>query len=846
MLLANLKPSETGIIVKVRGRGAFRKRITEMGFIKGKEVKVVRKAPLQDPVEYQIMGYDISLRRSEAAMIDVITKEEAKLLINDNKDENEFKGTISEEILHKTAKTKQKSIHIALVGNPNCGKTTLFNHASGASEHVGNYSGVTVDAKAAKMKLGDYTFHIVDLPGTYSLSAYSPEELYVRKYIAENTPDIVINVVDASNFERNLYLTTQLIDMDIKVVMALNMYDELLKRGDKLDYESLGSMLGIPITPTVSSKGKGINDLFYKTIEVFEDAAPNQRHIHINYGKETENAINAIQQKIKIRENYWLTDRFSSRFLAIKLLEKDHDADTKLKKCTNYNDIIKTSKKWIKKLEEVFQDDTETIITDAKYGFINGAVRENFREGTFTRNKRTDTIDTFITHKVFGFPVFVFFIWIMFQFTFTIGEYPMIWIEELVALLSDIISENMSSGPLKALLINGIIGGVGGVIVFLPNILILFFFISLMEDTGYMARAAFIMDKLMHKIGLHGKSFIPLIMGFGCNVPAIMSTRTLENRNDRLLTMLINPFMSCSARLPVYLLIIGAFFPENAGTVLFSVYFTGIVMAILVALLLKKLIFRSESMPFVMELPPYRIPTLKTTSIHMWNKGKEYLKKMGGIILIASIIIWALGYYPQDIEYSNNYTHLIDSTQNHYKKRILNTDKSDTAKINRLKNKAENQIMNYKIEQISEQQENSYIGRIGQFIEPVIKPLGFDWKMGVSLVSGMAAKEIVVSTMGVLYQSDIDADESSETLKEVLKEQTYSSGERAGQKVFTPLVAFAFMIFVLIYFPCIAVIAAINRESGHWKWAVFTFTYTTLLAWLMSFLVYQTGSLLNL
>ena len=846
MKLSELENNRKGIITKVRGRGAFRKRITEMGFVKGKEVTAIKNAPLNDPVEYHIMGFEISLRKSEAELIEIITEKEAEDIKSQYPNiVGEFsteKSVITDDILKTSAKEKQKIINVALVGNPNSGKTTLFNFASHSREHVGNYGGVTVDFKTAKLKQNGYTFNITDLPGTYSLAAYSPEELYVRNYIFNNVPDIVINVVDASNLERNLFLTTQLIDMDIKVIVALNMYDELLKKGDKFDYHSLGTMIGIPFIPTVSSKGKGIKELFQKVIDVYEDKEPIVRHIHINYRKDIAKSINIIQEKIKIKQNYFLTDKISSRFLAIKLLEQDKDAHETLSVCKNYSDIKQTSETEIKKLEHHFNESSETIIIDAKYGFISGAIKETYKEGVISTRKRTEIIDTFITHKLFGFPIFILFMWIMFQATFSLGSYPMDWIEQFVTLISGWFKTTLPEGILKDLLIDGIISGVGSVIVFLPNILILFFFISLMEDTGYMARAAFIMDKLMHKIGLHGKSFIPLVMGFGCNVPAIMSTRMLENKNDRLLTMLINPFMSCSARLPVYVLLIGAFFPDYPGTILFSIYLIGIIMAIVVAIVLKKTIFKSKEAPFVMELPPYRIPALKTTLRNMWYKAEQYLKKIGGIVLIASIIIWALGYYPQNVKNSKKYDSLITQIEKEYAQKLSHIPTLDTLSISSIINEKARKINQIELNKKSEQQEKSFIGQIGHFIEPIIKPLGFDWKMGVSLLSGVAAKEIVVSTMAVLYQEDFSTEGSSETLINKLRNQTYTSGKLQAQKVFTPLIAFAFMVFILIYFPCIAVIVTIKKESGSWKWAIFLMLYTTTLAWVMSFLVYQVGS----
>ncbi|RLD51740.1 MAG: ferrous iron transport protein B [Bacteroidetes bacterium] len=824
MNLSELKNNERGVITKVKGRGAFRKRITEMGFIKGETVTVIKNAPLKDPIEYSIMGYHISLRRSEAALVEVITEKEAKDYIK-----NEFNGTIGNNILKSSAKKKSRHINIALVGNPNCGKTTLFNNITGSKEHVGNYGGVTVDAKKASRRYHGYKFDITDLPGTYSITAYSPEELYVREHIFDEIPDIVVNVVDVSNLERNLYLTTRLIDMDIKIVIALNMYDELEKRGDKFDYRMLAKMIGVPIVPTVASAGKGIPELFDELIKVYEDEEPIVRHVHVNYGKSIEKSISGIQEKIYIRENVSLTSKVAPRFLALSLLEKDKSIQKRIRNLNNGKQIINNAENAIKKLETNLKDDTETLITDARYGFIRGALKETYKRNKVNGKTQTQKIDKILTHKFWGIPIFIFFMWLMFQLTFSLGEYPMTWIENGVSLLAKLINNVMPDGMLKDLIADGIIGGVGGVIVFLPNILILFFIISFMEDTGYMARAAFITDKLMHKIGLHGKSFIPLVMGFGCNVPAVMATRTLESRNDRLLTMLINPFMSCSARLPIYLVIIGAVFPENAGSVLFLIYGTGILLSIIVAKLFKKVIFKSKDAPFVMELPPYRKPMMKISLIHMWHKGSQYLQKMGGVILIASIIIWALGYFPL----TNSETEKID-------KQIVQLNKENQKQED---NAYQAEIQKLELEKHLVHQENSYIGRIGHFVEPAIRPLGFDWKMGVSITAGVAAKEIVVSTMGVLYGAEFGADDSSDALIKAIKKERYPSGKHKGELIFSPLVSISFLIFILVYFPCVAVVAAVKKESGSWKWAAFLVFYTTSLAWLLSFAVYQIGSL---
>ncbi|MDX9847607.1 MAG: ferrous iron transport protein B [Tenuifilaceae bacterium] len=839
MLLSELQNGEFGIISKVRGRGAFRKRIIEMGFIRGKRVTVIKNAPLKDPIEYSIMGYEVSLRRSEAHLIEIITPEEAVNLTKTNYN-GVLAGQSENDILTKGAKEGGKIVNVALVGNPNAGKTTLFNYASGAHAQVGNYSGVTVDSKLAHFKHKGFTFNITDLPGTYSLSAYTPEELYVRRFIHEQKPDVVINVLDASNIERNLYLTTQLIDMDIKVVVALNMFDELQAQGDKFNFKDLGRMIGIPMVPTVGSKGKGIPELFDTVINVFTDKDKTLRHIHLNYGEHIERSIEAIQIPIKKERNNTLNVHYSSRYLAIKLLEKDRQAHRILSKSDAYTEITNVTNHQIKKLEEIYKDDSETLITDAKYGFIAGALKETYVENPNKKKQGSQSIDNFITHKYFGFPIFLLFMWFSFYTTFKLGAYPMDWIDQGVSLLSAFLDSVIPTGAFKDLLIGGIVSGVGSVIVFLPNILLLFLFLSILEDTGYMARAVFIMDKLMHKIGLHGKSFIPLIMGFGCNVPAIMATRTIENRNNRLVTILINPFMSCSARLPVYILILGAFFPKHAGSLLFLIYLIGIVMAIILAILFKKTIFKGEDIPFVMELPPYRIPTLKSTIRHMWFKASQYLKKMGGVILVAVIIIWALEYFPKGVNYSQDFEQQLEQVNQQISR--IEESTPNSLMLDSIKLSLTGKLFDIENQMVAERQANSYLGRIGNLIEPVIRPLGFDWKMGVSLLSGIAAKEIVVSTLGVLVQAGDDSDETSQTLIHKLQDEVYTYGPKVGQKVYTPISAFSFLLFILIYFPCVAVIAAIKKEAGNWKWAAFTIFYTTSLAWIVSFLFYQIGS----
>lgn len=838
--LADLKEGEKGIITKVKGRGAFRKRIIEMGFVVGKQVIVVKNAPLMDPIEYNIMGYEVSLRRSEARLIEVYSGIDP-MLINTAA----FYGVQElEQSLRLRNGIRSKEINIALVGNPNSGKTTLFNHASKSRERTANYSGVTVEAKTAEFKLENTDFILVDLPGTYSITCYTPEELYVRNYIFEQIPDIVINVVDASNLERNLYLTTQLIDMDIKVVIALNMYDEFSDKGDQFDYESLGKMIGIPVVPTVSSKGTGIKELFERARQVHEDNDPDIRHIHINYGHEIEAAIRKIQPLLAVEANKHIINVVSPRYLSIKLLEADTEEWKRIKQCANYFEIKTVIDKETERIETLYHDNLETIITDAKYGFIEGALRETYKPAEQPKTTKSRLIDRILTNRLFSYPIFVLMMWFVFQATFILGDYPMQWIESLIGWLGSLAYQFLPDGMFRDMLIDGILGGVGGVIVFLPNILILFFFISLMETTGYMARVAFIIDKLMHKIGLHGRSFIPLLMGFGCNVPAIMATRTIENRSDRLVTMMILPFMSCSARYPVYILIISAFFTAYKGTMLFGIYLTGILMAALMAVVLRKVFFRKEEMPFVMELPPYRMPTPQAIFKHTWFKGLQYLKKMGSIILVASLIIWALGYFPKGQHIDAQYNSKIELLTVEMEERKKELPLNNTEELTFLQQEYDEIIIQLANECMSLKQENSIIGRIGQFMEPAIRPLGFDWKMGVSLLAGSAAKEIVISTMGVLYQTGPE-DEVTEGLVTKLREQKHETGPKTGEPVMRPLTAISFVIFILIYFPCIAVFAAIKKESGQWKWAAFTAIYTTLIAYLSSLAIYQIGSFLG-
>ena len=859
MKLSDIEIGGRAVIVKVAGHGGFRRRIVEMGFIKGKVVEVVNRAPLGDPIEYSVMGYNVSLRRSEAEKIEVITMAEAEEIAKKRKStvngqqstvddkhaslhqmlEPDSVVTITEDEIRQVALDRRREIQVALVGNPNAGKTSLFNVISGEHEKVGNYSGVTVDAKETEFEYKGYRIRLVDLPGTYSLSAYSPEERYVRSQIVKGHPDVVVNVIDSGNLERNMFLTTQLIDMNVRMVIALNMYDELEAKGDKFDYESLSAMIGVPMVPTVSPKMRGINELFDTVIKIYEgcdyldadgnllanienDAlldrhyheldlphkhssqnkdlrnlivpnAVNQRirHIHIHYGATIESAIKRIKKALS--ELPLEFNDYTPRYVAIKLIEGDEEIMRELAVvCEELGIGLERLEVLLEEMREEikseFKDTPENVINDAKYGFIAGALKETYVAKTKEKSKTTtDRIDNFVTSKWLGYPIFLLALFVTFNATFFVGAYPMGWIEAGVEMLASWLREMMAPGILRDLLVDGIISGVGGVLVFLPNILILYFFISLMESTGYMARAAFIMDRLMHHIGLHGRSFIPLFMGFGCNVPAIMATRTIENRNARMITILIVPLMSCSARLPIFLLLAGTFFPHRAGIVLFAMYIIGVALAALMAIVFRKTLFNKEETPFVMELPPYRMPSVKTLVRDTWDKGVQYLRKIGTTILVGSIVIWVLSYFPL-----NNAQCTMHNTQ----------------------------------------LENSYLGRIGKTIQPALEPLGFDWKASVALVTGVTAKEIVVSTLGVLYS----ADEEDTAL---LSDKLLSATDENGEPLYNGAVALSLMLFVLIYLPCIGTLVTIKHETGSWWWAVFVAIYTIVLAWVVSFVVYQ-------
>lgn len=789
MRLSDLKPGQSAVVVKVLGHGAFRKRMIEMGFVKGRTVKDMLQAPLNDPVKYSLMGYEVSLRRSEAAQV-VVAEVDSQGHPRPDNDQAAYEIPLAPGHL--------SAINVALIGNPNCGKTSLFNVASGAREHVGNYSGVTVDAKTGTFRQDDVTFRIVDLPGTYSLACYSPEELYVRKYLRDNEPDVIVNIVDATNLERNLYLTTELINMNRPMVIALNMFDELKQKGISLDYKKLSEMIGVPIVPTVARTGEGIRQLFDAVIAVAEDRHAVVRHVHVTLGKELEQSVGVLNRALKADPD--LRPRFSPRYMAIKLLENDKEVESLVEGTKDAKEIFELRDREVERLAEVFPgEDVESLIAGESYGFISGALAETMEQNPVDSADTTRVLDAIVTNRLFGFPIFLAIMAFIFWATFSVGQYPMDWIEAAVGWLGSLVEQYMPDGPLKDLIGDGIIGGVGGVIVFLPNILILYFCLSFLEDSGYMARAAFIMDKVMHRMGIHGKSFIPLVMGFGCNVPAIMSTRSIESRSSRLITILINPFMSCSARVPIYVLLIGAFFPDHATLAFMSLYILGILVAVLTARMLRRFYFKADETPFVMELPPYRLPTFKASCRHMWAKGEQYLRKMGGVILVASIIVWALNYFPLHDEQAS--TPSFEAEQ-------IDEGRIDTSR-------------------------DSYLEMAGKAVNPVMEPAGFHWRATVAVLAGIPAKEIVVSSLGVLYTGDEEVAESK------LSERIKAPNPVTSKPDFTSASALAFMVFVLLYFPCMATLVAIVKETGHWGYGLFSVVYNTAVAWLAAVITYQ-------
>jgi ferrous iron transport protein B len=685
-----------------------------------------------------------------------------------------------------------KKITVAIAGNPNSGKTSIFNMLTGARQHVGNYPGVTVEKKEGLCRYNDYEITVVDLPGTYSLSAYSAEELIARNFIIEEHPEVVIDVIDSSVIERNLYLATQLIEMNVPLVLAFNMSDVAERMGLHFDTTRLSELLQARIVPTVGSREKGKANLLNAVIKTAKQGRVERIH-GINYGDEIETELTKIAAIVADKEPQ-LAEKFGQRWLAIKLLEQDSNIREKI----SSEEVINCAAVAIEHLKSIFGDEPEIIVADRRYGFISGACQETIKSTVESRHDKSDMADALLIHRVLGLPIFLLLMYLVFMLTFRISEYPMEWLERFFGWAGKTITGFWPSGsesPLKSLLVDGVIGGVGGVIVFLPNILLLFISISILEDTGYMARAAFVMDRIMHKIGLHGKSFIPMLIGFGCSVPAIMGTRILENRRNRLTTILVIPLMSCGAKLTIYALIIPAFFAEKwRGPMMWLIYLIGIVLAVICIKVLRITIFKGETTPFVMELPPYRVPTLKSVCIHMWQRGWLYLRKAGTIILAISIILWAAGSYPKPDEKS-----LVG----------LNHTEVQQKKL-----------------------EYSVIGRIGRTIEPVIRPLGFDWKIGTALIGATVAKEVFVSQLGIVYAVSSDED-SSQTLRQKL------------QAHYTSLTGFCIMLFCLIYAPCAATVAITKSETNSWGWALFQFFGLTVLAYIVTLIVYQLGSLIT-
>ena len=835
MKLSELRNGETAVIVRLSGHGGFRKRIMEMGFIRGEKVKSVLDSPMHDPVKYHVMGYDVLLRRSEAAMIEVLPEEEAKKELTPAPTFTSMSicetcsgNSCASCTLKKISTRRNNVINVALVGNPNSGKTSIFNALANQNEHVGNYSGVTVDAKVGSFNYKGYRINLTDLPGTYSIAAYSPEEIYVRRHLFEQMPDIIINSVVASNLERNLYLTTELIDMNLRTVVALNMYDELLASGAEIDYEHLGAMMGIPMIPTVAKNSKGLDKLLDTIIDLFEGNNKTIRHIHINYGNIIEEQLAPLSAELHKADD--LPQQFPVRYWALKLLEGDKEVVNQLNRCMELPRWQHIAHNNSRKVQSQIGVDVETAISGAKYGFINGALQETYKPGNKDTQKKTRRIDRLVANRWLGFPLFILVMWVMFSSVFMLGAYPQEWIEMLFGWIGEEAAAAIPAGAMQDLIVNGIISGVGSVAVFIPQILILYLFISLMEDSGYMARAAFIMDRLMHKMGLHGKSFIPMLMGFGCNVPAIMATRTIESHSSRLITILVTPFMSCSARLPVMVLFAGAFFPDHAAIVLVGLYLLGIAVAIITARLLRLTKFPKDETPFVMELPPYRLPTLSATLRHMWDKCAQYVKKIGTVILLSTVVIWFLSYYPRPEERTEN---RVQSTENREQSKV-ESGKSKEERAKREENREQSKVESGKSkEERAKREENreqsdginesSFIAMIGHAVEPVLEPLGQNWRSSIALITSIPAKELVVSTLGVLYSSDSD---------ESIQQDLQHSGD------FTPRSAAAFLVFILLFFPCIATISAIADETGSKRWALFSIVYNTAVAWIAGFAVY--------
>ncbi len=692
---------------------------------------------------------------------------------------------------------EKKKITIAVAGNPNSGKSTIFNNLTGARQHVGNYPGVTVEKKEGIVTCQDYEIKVVDLPGTYSLSAYSEDEVVARNFIIQERPDLIVDIVDSSNLERNLYLTTQLMELNVPLVLAMNMSDMAKKKGQDIDYKQLSELLGIAIVSTVGNKNIGTGKLLETVIKVYEEEI-SLPEVHMEYGVEVHEQMDKIE-RILVKDKT-LINRMPLRWLIIKMLENDPSVLDLVAKSAVGREVLAQNEKSRHHLQLHFGDAAEVIIADRRYGFISGACTQSTRSSVEHRHDLSDKIDKIVLNRMAGIPIFALVMYSIFKFTFTFSEPVVGWFEKFFGCLGEAVAWLIPEGLVQSFVVDGLIGGVGGVLGFFPLVLFMFFAIAFFEDSGYMARAAFVMDKLMSKFGLHGKSFLPMMISTnGCAVPGIMATRTLESKSDRLITMMVTPFMICGAKLPIFALFIGAFFPPgNSANIMFLMYVLSVVIAFACAWLLKKLVFKGETAHFVMELPPYRLPTLKGLLLKMWERGWMYVKKAGTIIVLISVLIWAGFTFPQ------------------YSPEEKNIDKEKTAAV-RL--------------------EQSYAGRLGHFIEPAIKPIGLDWRGGIALMAGVAAKEVVVSTFGTIYSlGEVDPEET-DSLRESLKKDPF----------WNPLKALAFLMFTLIYLPCFVAMAVFYKESGSkLKWTLFLFFWTTLFAWLAAFLVYQGGSFLGL
>ena len=689
----------------------------------------------------------------------------------------------------------KRRISVALAGNPNSGKTTIFNNLTGSRQHVGNYPGVTVEKKDGEFMHGGREVHVTDLPGTYSLTAYSIEELVARNFVVDEKPDVVVDVVDASNLERNLYLATQFMELGIPLILAFNMSDLAAARGHAIDIALLSRLMGVTIVETVGHKGKGLDELRDVIVRV-ATAKAEERPAVVSYGREIEHELESLIPLIS--ENVSVASTVETRWLAVKLLENDTEVHKQVVGAARAPAVVTAAVQEARsRLGKHFGDAAEIIIADERYGFISGACQETVRTTVEARHSTSDRIDSVITNRALGIPIFLGLMFLVFKLTFTVSDPLMGWVEGFFGWLGATVASFWPPGSesaLKSLVVDGIISGVGGVLVFLPNILLLFLAIAVLEDSGYMARAAFIIDRLMHKIGLHGKSFIPMLIGFGCTVPAIMATRTLETRRDRLTTILVLPLMSCGARLPIYALFIPAFFPEKwQAPVLWSFYLIGIILAIALAKLLRSTIFKGELVPFVMELPPYRMPTLRGTLTHVRERGWLFLRKAGTVVLGISVILWAMTTYPK-------------------------------APKEQLEGIGEGQVSGIELSY-------SVAGRIGHALEPVMKPIGFDWKTTTAMLGAFAAKEVFVAQLGIVHSLG-EVDEESEPLREILRRE------------YTALQAFCIMLFCLISVPCMVTVAVTRRETGSWKWPILQLVGLTLLAYVITFAVYQIGNLI--